>query len=80
MERVYSSGTAKLALDLGVEMCDVAAVGDSGADIRMLNADGKSVWFENRFPHELTGKVIHQPNGDVGEIGRHIVINNGRSR
>ena len=63
----------KLAQDLGVEMCEVAAVGDSSGDIAMLNAVGHSFWVGESVPHELTGRVIHQPDGDISEIAREIV-------
>ena len=65
----------KLAQDSGFEMCDVAAVGDSGGDIAMLSAVGHSFWVGESVPHELEGRVIHQPDGDISEITRRIVKN-----
>ena len=69
-----------LARGLGLHMRDVAAVGDSSGDIAMLEAAGHSFWVGERVPHVLAGRAIHQPNGDIAEIARQIVMNQRRLR
>ena len=69
-----------LAQELGLHMRDVAAVGDSSGDIAMLKSAGHSFWVGERVPHVLAGRVIHQPNGDIVEIARQIVMNQRRLR
>ena len=65
---------AGLADKLGVDMRDVAAVGDSRGDVPMLLAVGHSYWVGEAVPAELDGKVIHhEPYGDIREVAESIV-------
>ena len=64
---------AGLAAQLGVDMEDVAAVGDSGGDIPMLLSVGHRCWVGRAIPPELDGKVIHMPAGDIRLVARRIV-------
>ena len=64
---------AGLARKLGVEMRDVAAVGDSKGDVPMLLAVGHPYWVAKAVPTELDGKVTHQPDGDIGVVAERIV-------
>ena len=54
-----------LAGKLGVDMKDVAAMGDSSGDIPMLLSVGHRYWVGQTIPPQLEGKVIHDPSGDV---------------
>ncbi len=56
---------AGLARELGVEMRDVAAVGDTRGDVPMLLAVGHPYWVGATVPVELVGKVVHVPDGDI---------------
>ncbi len=58
---------------LGVEMKEVAAVGDSTGDIPMLLSVGHRYWVGQTTPGPLHGKVIHEPTGDVRLLARRIV-------
>lgn len=64
---------AELARELGVEMKDVAAVGDSKGDVPMLLAVGHPYWVGETVPAELAGKVVHEPDGDIGRVAERIV-------
>ena len=64
---------AGLASRLGVDMGDVAAVGDSRGDVAMLLAVGHPYWVGETVPAELEGKVIHEPYGDIREVAESIV-------
>ena len=64
---------AGLAGKLGVEMKDVAAVGDSKGDVPMLLAVGHPYWVAKAVPPELDGKVAHVPDGDIGVVAERIV-------
>ena len=62
-----------LAGRLGVEMKDVAAVGDSGADIPMLLSVGHRFWVGQAVPTELEGQVIHDPAGDIRLVAQRMI-------
>ena len=62
-----------LAAKLGVDMKDVAAVGDSGGDIPMLLSVGHRFWVGEAIPPELDRKVIHEPTGDIRLVAHRIV-------
>ena len=64
---------AGLARELGVEMRDVAAVGDSRGDVPMLLAVGHAYWVGGTVPDELEGKVTHEPDGDIRAVAERIV-------
>ena len=64
---------ARLARKLGVDMGDVAAVGDSRGDVPMLLAVGHPYWVGETVPVELDGKVIHEPDGDIRVVAEGIV-------
>ena len=62
-----------LAAKLGVDMQDVAAVGDSGGDIPMLLSVGHRFWVGETILPQLEGKVIHEPTGDIRLVAHRIV-------
>ncbi len=62
-----------LAAKLGVDMKDVAAVGDSGGDIPMLLSVGHRFWVGETILPQLEGKVIHEPTGDIRLVAQRIV-------
>ena len=62
-----------LADRLGVDMRDVAAVGDSRGDIPMLLAAGHRGWVSETIPPELENTVIHEPEGDILQLAHRIV-------
>ncbi len=64
---------AGLAGKLGVEMKDVAAVGDSKGDVPMLLAVGHPYWVGEVMPVELEGKGVHVPDGDIGVVAERIM-------
>ena len=64
---------AELADKLGVNMSDVAAVGDTRGDVPMLLAAGHPYWVGETVPPELNGKVVHQPDGDIRVVAESIV-------
>ena len=64
---------AGLADKLGVDMRDVAAVGDSRGDVPMLLAVGHPYWVGEAVPAELDGRVIHEPDGDIRVVAERIV-------
>ena len=63
----------ELAGKLGVDMGDVAAVGDTRGDLPMLLAVGHPHWVGETVPLELNEKVIHQPDGDIHAVAESIV-------
>ena len=62
-----------LAAKLGVDMKDVAAVGDSGGDIPMLLSVGHRYWVGETILPQLEGKVIHEPTGDMRLVAHRII-------
>ncbi|MYD50320.1 MAG: HAD-IB family phosphatase [Dehalococcoidia bacterium] len=62
-----------LARKLGVDMRDMAAVGDTRGDLPMLLAVGHPYWVAKAVPSELDGKVVHQPDGDMLAVAERIV-------
>ena len=60
-------------LGVGVDMDDVAAVGDSRGDVPMLSAVGHPYWVGETVPPQLNGKVIHEPDGDIRVVAESIV-------
>ena len=62
-----------LAGRLGVEMGDVAAVGDSGGDIPMLLSVGHRFWVGQTIPPQLEGKVVHDPSGDIRLVAQRMI-------
>ncbi len=69
-----------LARDLGVEMRQVAAVGDSRADIPMLRSAGVPFWVGESLPAELRGVATHVPDGDMRMVADGIVTGLGSAR
>ena len=67
-----------LAGRLGVEMGDVAAVGDSGGDIPMLLSVGHRFWVGQTIPPQLEGKVVHDPSGDIRLVAQRMIEAQGR--
>jgi HAD superfamily phosphoserine phosphatase-like hydrolase len=64
---------AGLADKLGVDMDDVAAVGDTRGDVPMLLSVGHPYWVGETVPPQLNGKVIHEPDGDIRVVAESIV-------
>ena len=62
-----------LADKLGVDMENVAAVGDSRGDIPMLLSVGHRHWVGPTIPPELDSEAIHEPGGDMGLVAHKIV-------
>ena len=62
-----------LADRLGVNMKDVAAVGDSSGDIPMLVSVGHRYWVGQTIPPELDREVVHEPGGDIHVVAESIV-------
>ncbi len=69
---------ARVAYELGVDMRDVAAVGDSKGDTPMLLAVGHRYWVGVDRPTELGADVVHEPVGDIGRVSSLIVERAGR--
>ena len=63
----------RLAGELGVDRRDVAAVGDSGADIPMLRYAGRAFWVGDALPSELRGVATHAPDADIRLVAERIV-------
>ena len=63
----------ELAGNLGVEMKDVAGVGDSEGDIPMLLSVGHRFWVGQAVPPELEGQVIHYPAGDIHLVAQRMI-------
>lgn len=68
-----ASWLTKLADRLGVELEEVAVVGDSSGDIPMLLTVGHRYWVGQITPPQLDGKVIHEPSGDISLVAQRIV-------
>ena len=64
----------ELAHRLGVDMKDVAAVGDSSGDAPMLLSVGHPYWVDGAPPPQLYGKVIHEPTGDIRLVAQRIIV------
>ena len=64
---------ARLARKLGVDMGDVAAVGDSRGDVPMLSAVGHPYWVGETVPPQLNGEAIHEADGDIRVVAESIV-------
>lgn len=64
---------AGLTRKLGIEMRDVAAVGDSSGDVPMLLSVGHPYWVGATVPAELEGRVVHEPDGDIRLVAERIV-------
>ena len=62
-----------LADELGVDMKDVAAVGDSSGDRPMLLSVRHRYWVGRTTPTELDREVIHEPGGDIAWLAHKIV-------
>ena len=63
----------RLAGNLGVDMHDVAAVGDSSGDIPMLHAVGHPYWVGRTVSSDLNRGVVHDPCGDISLVAHQIV-------
>jgi len=63
---------AALAGRLGTGLDEVAAVGDSAGDLPMLRIVGAPFFVGHTRPAGLTS-FAHCPDGDIGQIVRHIV-------
>ena len=63
----------ELADKLGLDMGDVAAVGDTRGDVPMLLAVGHPYWVGETVPPELEGEVVHLPDGDIRVVAESIV-------
>ena len=63
----------RVARDLGTDVRDVAAVGDSRGDIPMLLSAGRRYWVGQTVPYELGRDVGHEPGGDILRVARRIV-------
>ena len=63
----------RLSDNLGVDMRDVAAVGDSSGDLPMLLSVGHRYWVGQTIPPELHREVIHEPGGDMRLVAHQIV-------
>ena len=62
-----------LAVRLGIDMKDVAAVGDTRGDIPMLMSVGHRYWVGQTVPPELEGQVSHDPTGNMLGVARSII-------
>jgi HAD superfamily phosphoserine phosphatase-like hydrolase len=63
---------ARHASELGIELSDVAAVGDSHGDVPMLAAVGHPFFVGADLPGEIA-HAVHAPNADLREIARRIL-------
>jgi HAD superfamily phosphoserine phosphatase-like hydrolase len=63
---------ARYASTLGIDMSQVAAVGDSHGDVPMLAAVGHPFFVGADLPGEIA-HAVHLPNADVREIARLIL-------
>ncbi len=71
----WLSGVAR---ELGADMRNVAAVGDSRGDIPMLRAVGRRYWVGRTRPAELGPDVVHEPGGDIRRVSSLIAEGAGR--
>ena len=63
----------ELTAQLGLEMKDVVAVGDSAGDIPMLMSVGHRYWVGQELPPELEGTVVHEPAADIRVLAQKII-------
>jgi HAD superfamily phosphoserine phosphatase-like hydrolase len=63
---------AELAQARGVDLRDVAGVGDSSGDLPMLKLVGLPIFVGRSVPAGVS-RVIHLPDGDIAEVARRIV-------
>jgi HAD superfamily phosphoserine phosphatase-like hydrolase len=66
---VWLSGYAS---DLGIELAEVAAVGDSHGDVPMLAKVGHPVFVGAQLPAQIS-HAVHKPNADLREIAETIL-------
>ena len=64
---------SRYASDLGVELAEVAAVGDSHGDIPMLAKVGHPVFVGAQLPAQIS-HALHKPNADLREIAETILV------
>lgn len=69
---------AERARQLGVELGDVAAVGDSLGDVEMLRLVGHP-FFVGSIKPDVLANVPHFPDGDIHTIAQHIVLSDSLS-
>ena len=60
------------ANDLGIELAEVAAVGDSHGDVPMLEKVGHPVFVGAQLPTQIS-HALHRPNADLREIAETIL-------
>jgi HAD superfamily phosphoserine phosphatase-like hydrolase len=63
---------ARHSNSLGIELSEVAAVGDSYGDVPMLAAVGRPFFVGADLPAEIA-HAVHAPNADLREIARRIL-------
>jgi HAD superfamily phosphoserine phosphatase-like hydrolase len=63
---------ARRASTLGIDMSQVAAVGDSHGDVPMLAAAGHPFFVGADLPREIA-HAVHMPNADLREVARLIL-------
>ena len=63
---------SQYASKLGVELAEVAAVGDSHGDIPMLAKVGYPVFVGKQLPHQI-GHALHKPQANLLEIAEIIL-------
>lgn len=63
---------ARHANALGIELSEVAAVGDSHGDVPMLAAVGHPFFIGAELPTEIA-HAVHAPNADLREIAQRIL-------
>lgn len=61
-----------LAADRGLEMGEVAAVGDSWGDVPMLRAAGRPYFVGPSLPPGLE-RAVYLPDGDLRRVAEHIL-------
>lgn len=66
---VWLSGYAS---DLGIELAEVAAVGDSHGDVPMLAKVGHPIFVGAQLPTEIS-RALHRPNANLREIAETIL-------
>lgn len=67
----------QLATRLGIDLDEVAAVGDSAGDVPMLRIVGRPYFVGAKLPAGFD-RATHSPDGDIGRIAREI-IDSGRT-
>ncbi len=63
---------ARHAKALGIDLAEVAAVGDSSGDVPMLAAVGHPFFVGAELPREIA-HAVHAPNADLRDIVRRIL-------